>query len=327
MKILKKIGFICCAVLIGLGAIFLPRTANLHSYIAKADDVYQYYDYVSNDTYYMTVPVVNYVNSNSVNALFSVSLLGRSTGVIYQPRVYLATGTGSTGSITYNRMDYIGVRSQGSAWNAYTMYNADDGYTLNTNTAYQLCFTDSSTYGASLYITGNTYTQADFNCNVYKVRLYLSHETEWESRNDYNFLRIQFFDSNDKYCVYSFLVSNDFYFNDRTYYLVNLENLTDTQMYNQGYQDGLLAEQNNIYQQGREDGFSGGYNQGYVEGIEAASNNNFFTLIGAAVDVPITALTSLLNFTFLGVNLLAFVTSILTLALIIFVIKKFMGKG
>ena len=49
------------------------------------------------------------------------------------------------------------------------------------------------------------------------------------------------------------------------------------------------------------------------------------SLIGSVIDVPVNAFTSLLNFEVLGVNLLAFITGLLTLAVVIFIVKLCIG--
>lgn len=309
MKILKRIGLFCCAVLLGIGAIFLPRTAKSQSFIANADSVTSTYDFDGSN---LVTLACTYVNSSQNGywsfAIFSFHLVDNENGVYCQ--VY--------GNIL-NR----------SSYDVFGTNQYFDGNFIATTTArdYNVPFSVGAGYNIPVYAV---LSSSDFSCNIYKVRIYSRHNST-DGNTYWSF--IEYYDVNNNVLTFgiravdsSGVVSN-YMLDDRTYYFVTSDDLDDNQMYHQGYQDGLQAEQDTIYQEGRQDGFNGGYNQGYQEGVEAASNNNFFTMIGAAVDVPITALTSLLNFTFLGVNLLAFVTSILTLALIIFVIKKFMGKG
>ena len=80
-----------------------------------------------------------------------------------------------------------------------------------------------------------------------------------------------------------------------------------------GYQDGYNA------------GETIGYQNGYNAGVEHGGNYSFMGLIGAVIDAPVSAFTSLLNFELLGVNILGFISGLLTLALIIFIIKLCMG--
>lgn len=95
--------------------------------------------------------------------------------------------------------------------------------------------------------------------------------------------------------------------------------------YEQGYNKGLLDNQSNIYNQGYNAGNSAGYGQGYNEGIEDGSDYSFFSLFGAVLDAPISALKGLLNFQIFGVNLLTLFTGLLTLAIILLVLKLMRG--
>lgn len=69
-----------------------------------------------------------------------------------------------------------------------------------------------------------------------------------------------------------------------------------------------------------------GYDRGYTVGVAAGGNNSFMSLIAAVVDAPIKAFTSLFNFDILGFNMKTFVLSILTAALVVAIMRFFMGK-
>lgn len=123
---------------------------------------------------------------------------------------------------------------------------------------------------------------------------------------------------------------NAYGFTDRTYYLSN--SFTD----NENYQNGLEEGYRNGYSDGQDIGFQDGYDsgrkegqaigkqEGYNEGIRDANQYSFLNLLGAVVDAPIQALSGLLNFDILGFNMLNFFLSLLTLALIIFVVRMFL---
>lgn len=64
---------------------------------------------------------------------------------------------------------------------------------------------------------------------------------------------------------------------------------------------------------------------GRQEGIAEANDYSFTSLISAVFDVPIQTLFGMLNFNILGVNVLTFITSILSIMLLIFVIKMIFG--
>lgn len=94
--------------------------------------------------------------------------------------------------------------------------------------------------------------------------------------------------------------------------------------YELGYDDALRNYQDLInaeYQRGLRDGETIGYNNGYNAGVSAANEYSFMGLIGAVVDVPIRAFTSLFNFEILGINLANFFFALLTVALILAIIK------
>ena len=88
-----------------------------------------------------------------------------------------------------------------------------------------------------------------------------------------------------------------------------------------GYRDGLKDG----YASGKIDGYdlgkADGRDLGYQEGLNDAHQFTFFNFFTAIFDVPIRALTGLFNFEFLGINLWAFLRSIITVAVIYFVIK------
>lgn len=91
--------------------------------------------------------------------------------------------------------------------------------------------------------------------------------------------------------------------------------------YDVGYNAGVDAG----YSQGYKTGFGQGESTGFSKGVASANDYSFSSLFGAVIDVPVNAFTSLLNFELLGVNMLGFITGLLTLALIIFIIKLCMG--
>lgn len=119
------------------------------------------------------------------------------------------------------------------------------------------------------------------------------------------------------------------YLTYREYFTKNAINLSDNSAYQQGYSDGYNIGVGDGNGQGYQDGYNAGvdvgYGNGYNAGIEQSNNYSFLSLIGAVIDAPISAFTSLLNFNLLGFNMLGFVTGLITLCLIIFIIKLILG--
>lgn len=66
---------------------------------------------------------------------------------------------------------------------------------------------------------------------------------------------------------------------------------------------------------------SASYAAGYNDGTERAGNYTFRSLIGAVIDVPLNAFTSMFNFEILGVNISSLLSSLLVIALVMCVLK------
>ncbi len=136
---------------------------------------------------------------------------------------------------------------------------------------------------------------------------------------------------------YDYLNESDFgiwsqYFWDSRTYYTGLYYSSDANYqlgYDAGYSDGYTSGNSDGNSQGYQDGYSAGqsigYGNGYNDGIEQSGQYSFNSLIGAVIDAPVSAFTSLLNFEILGINILGFISGLLTLALIIFIIKLCMG--
>lgn len=86
-----------------------------------------------------------------------------------------------------------------------------------------------------------------------------------------------------------------------------------------GYNNGFAAGVNDA--NGKVTNSSASYIAGYNSGLEHAGNYTFRSLIGAIIDVPLNAFTSMFNFEILGVNISSFLTSLLVIALVMCVLK------
>ena len=72
---------------------------------------------------------------------------------------------------------------------------------------------------------------------------------------------------------------------------------------------------------GKVDKTSASYTAGYNDGTVRAGNYTFRSLIGAVIDVPLNAFTSMFNFEILGVNISSLLSSLLVIALVMCVLK------
>lgn len=97
------------------------------------------------------------------------------------------------------------------------------------------------------------------------------------------------------------------------------QNSLNTTGYTQGYQEG--------FKQGQQEKEIYGitqYNKGKSDGIASANNYSFKSLITAVFDVPVQTLYGMLNFNILGINILSFVMSIISVILLIAIVKVFL---
>lgn len=144
---------------------------------------------------------------------------------------------------------------------------------------------------------------------------------------------ITYFDSNGEYIVFEFPLYNNgafsstYRFDERTYYFTTSfdDNAYYQAGYENGYNDGVSDGTNAGYENGYNVGVDVGYGVGFNEGVANTQDYSFLSLIGAVIDAPVSAFTSLLNFNLLGFNMLAFVTGLITLAVILLIVKLFMG--
>lgn len=96
--------------------------------------------------------------------------------------------------------------------------------------------------------------------------------------------------------------------------------------YSQGFNDGSSVGYDTGYSDGRTVGFNVGKQTGISLGIEQANSYSFTSLLGAVIDVPVNAFTSVFNFNILGVNMKDFLAGLLTICVVIVVIRFVLVK-
>lgn len=182
----------------------------------------------------------------------------------------------------------------------------------------------SSGYGIKVLVERS----GDISSNITQVRLTSGTYGIYKTQDIY------YYDVNGAYVRFGFVCINsdtswwnNFNFTDRTYFisLVQDDNIYYENGFNNGYNQGFAEGSDQGYTDGYNTGNSIGYENGYVAGLNATDNYSFLSLIGAVIDAPISAFTSLLNFELLGFNMLAFITGLLTLVIIIFIVKLVLG--
>lgn len=178
----------------------------------------------------------------------------------------------------------------------------------------------------------SAYTTSNFNANVYGVEI--GTRSTFDLLPDFQpgywqIFYFKYFSNIDKteYCEFQFYTPNTVVYNTRTYYFSNAFAGLDgyAQGFENGYNSGVADGNNSGYTDGYKAGEIVGYGNGYNAGLEHSGNYSFNSLIGAVIDAPVSAFTSLLNFELLGVNILGLITGLLSLAVIVLIIKLCMG--
>lgn len=107
--------------------------------------------------------------------------------------------------------------------------------------------------------------------------------------------------------------------------VVNIANNGYNQGYSDGYNQGYDEGETNGYNQGYTQGETNGYNQGYNEGYNkgASGQDSLYDMVLAAVDTPFRVFNQIFDFDVLGINIKNIVLSFATVAIAIFVIKRF----
>ena len=96
--------------------------------------------------------------------------------------------------------------------------------------------------------------------------------------------------------------------------------------YLQGLRTGSTMGFGNAFdsgkQEGLEEGYQNGFYRGKAEGLQIAELGDWTNLFSAVVDAPVNAFQSLFSFEILGLDMRAFVGSLLTLCLVLLIVKK-----
>lgn len=309
-KVFKYIGLVVLLLVFGV-CLFIPKFAK-NNFIASADTVTT--DYTFDGSTLLICCTSYWTGADDENMRYGFGKFG-----------FKIT---SSSTVNYTISGYL----------QYFPNSIEQGTPLNST----FTATTESTYNKvplSDRFGNNTYmycisklSSDDFIANIVKVRIY----SDIKNNEQYNTF-IEYYDVNGNYLSLNLFAysPNDsspehFLYSDRTYYFSNSLNLDDNSFYNQGYSDGynngISDNQINIYNDGYKAGNTVGYGSGYNAGVESANKYTFLSLIGAVVDAPVKAFTSLFDFEFLGFNLKSFFASILTLSLLIWVIKMFLGR-
>lgn len=101
--------------------------------------------------------------------------------------------------------------------------------------------------------------------------------------------------------------------------------LSSSSYYDSGFKDGLLYAENEYYQKleaEKDKAHNAGYTEGYNAGLNDTNEYTFKSLFTSLFQSGYDVFYDILNFEILGINVLGFVTGLITLLVAAFVIKK-----
>lgn len=335
-SLFKNISIFLCLIPMFLLSLFCLLPKSNSKKVSAADNV--------NITYSFTGS--NFMTSLGVNGAGN---FGRSVYMANMQFSFLIdSNSGLVDLSAFVYLPYIynsesqGFIDNGSRYDTATVPMDNNYYRYN----FLVNYTDSSSYGyVPFWFKINN---SSFNANIRKIVFGSSLDHPLSDINidsNYKYNYVQYFDINNNFITfvisayetnYSYDIDGnyeDLLFLYRIYYLNDPSNFTDNENYNfgydagynSGYTDGNSDGNSSGYTDGYSAGQSYGYHNGYNDGVEQSGRYSFNSLIGAVIDAPVSAFTSLLNFEILDFNILGFITGLLTLALIIFIIKLCLG--
>ena len=270
------------------------------------------------------------------------------------PDYILSCNWGVLGSISKNDYDYINSTLDFLSFDSYAIYSYASVGSLNPDPYLDTMFISSNMFTKytgenfydmqfaqfSTYAVDNTYY---LYISLPKYFVFYSNEYLTGSTNEFalvvdsvssisswSFIRSTRFDFTGLEATYSYV---EYSVDDYVDILSNVYNdgldngftAGNTQTDDYNYQLGYVAGKNYGFNQGYTAGYNAGKNDGYDLGVVESNNYSFLGLIGAVIDAPIKAFTGLFNFEFLGINLLSFFTSILTLSILVVIIRFCLG--
>lgn len=333
-KIFKSIGLIALAIAVAIGSFFVPMQKRGTSHLASADDTSYIYSFSGSNIYMpldrsqnnsggQVTPNQYFIDFTNIGITFT-TYTDRIDFSFTNTDIYFMKDWSLRNFYVYN---FWATYLPDNVSNSFSVPISDLTGELHSRLLYAV---NGTSYSTSLIMGTYAYylflSSPNFNGNVKSIKIYSADRTWSTITRPHNI--IQYADSNNNYLEISFPIVNpgneSLRLAERTYYVSS--EITTSDAYNQGYNDGLSANQSTIYDSAYDAGYATGFDNGKILGASSANDYSFFSLFGAIFDAPVTLFTSLLNFDFLGINLWAFVTSLLTLSAILFIIKLFIRR-
>lgn len=227
---------------------------------------------------------------------------------------YMFSFTSVTYSITLNEYSYYGDANLSAWYNEVILYDTDD---ITFNVVNNI---DDLRPDLSISLNG----QSSFIYVTYDIE----NPTLLQMYNDY----LNGFNNNSLDFELDF--ANDSTYVDNLTNLINYGGRSINDGYDfafqsgfvNGYEDGYSDGRDAGYTIGEQNGFTDGYNQGLADGT--LTDETAFTIFSGVLAVgmlPINVFLSIFNFEILGINLSAFVSSLLSVCIVLIVIKRTMA--
>lgn len=338
-KILKRISLICLALLVGVGAFLLP-TLNFKSnntqlsHFAHADTIIQSYEFHGSNLWFPTEVHTYGVVGDDDEWTFPWA------GVVWSNFRFEMLSDPNSNNILVLTVNSIAWNNAFSLNHNYSIVSGANikSFTSVTQDIPDIDFVFNNTdipeqqSWIRFYIKSNDWINVSANFIRVEIGQILY---EWNSFITY----CRYYDSNSNYveisCVtlsnYNGTSSGSIDYDTRealkiptrSYYFI--DDLSESQIYQQGFADGESQGFADGESQGYNSGYSRGHeegkNEGYYEGLEQNNPYTFDRLISSVIDVPVRTFTSLFNFTILGVNLAEFMLGLFTFCIIITLIR------
>lgn len=237
--------------------------------------------------------------------------------------------------IRYLTLDYVGSSAMSNAYSRVSSivdYDARNIENPKYTARVPLFISVSSfafdpsriSYVDTLYTPIDNTIKANSTYNMFELQMNYAFEdySQFFTQLQYKYVDLD----GNSFSIYTYLLGNHFTENDGSLRGVNRRYIAQyNATYYDGYNDGyIIGEQNK--QNAVNEAYTNGKNAGYNLAMETLNNNGaptFLSLIDAVGYGVTKPFVSLLNFDLLGVNMLDFATSILTIFIVVKIITLF----
>lgn len=315
-------------------SLFLPyeETPN-HSYTQLSYDytiMVRYYVNRENfNTYYQLHRLLIQLDTKSPYSFCALNQDGSFNHTLYNS----AYATAYPYFIEFDLETYLNTLQEQDYYNAYfsTLFSLDNYFLTITdnvnlfNSFYYYSMNDDADV-MNLYI--------DMNLNLighYFTATYSNVVADFPYRDIYNRIYSSF-ENQKAYYLTAGGINNTFqrhYTSSNTVHTLNAI-YNDGELFKASYNSVSNENFTNGYNQGYKEGEKNGYSNGYSNGLnDGIKDNTIFNIFNGILNiamVPVNFFLSIFNFEILGVNMAGFVSALLTISIIIFLLRLIKGS-